>query len=91
MQNDRINEAHENEIIRMIKPVMLIKLGFSVNFPQDMMRILKEILGLGLFLPSTMIVIQVLRLYLGNKRIKSNASRMIAVIEEEMWVEGGRN
>ena len=55
------------------------------------MHVSKDMLGLGLFLPSTMIAIQAMRMYLGNKRISSNASRMIAVLEEQIWVEEGRN
>ena len=54
-------------------------------------HMLKEMLGLGLILPKTMIAIQGLQMYLGNKRIKSNASRMIRVLEEQIWVESGLN
>ena len=55
------------------------------------MYVSKEMLGLGLLLPSTMIAIQGLKLYLGNKRCVSNVSRMINALEEMMWVEGGLN
>ena len=53
------------------------------------MYVLKEILGLKLFLPSTMIAIQDLKLYLGDKRCLLNASRIINALEEIMWIEGG--
>ena len=38
-----------------------------------------------------MIVMHGLKLYLGNKRIKLNAARIINILEEQMWVEGGLN
>ena len=38
-----------------------------------------------------MVAIQGLRMYFGNKRIKSNAARTIKVLEEQIWVEGGLN
>ena len=75
----------------MCKEPILSKLGFSSNFPRDVMHVSKESLGLGLFLPSTMVAIQGLRMCLGNKRIKSNAARTIKVLEEQTWVEGGLN
>ena len=55
------------------------------------MYVSKEMLGLGLLLPSTMIAIQGLKLYLGNKQCHSNASRIINLLEELMWVEAGLN
>ena len=44
----------------------------------------EDMLGLGLFLPSTIIAFQVMRIYLGNKWISSNASKMIVVLEEQI-------
>ena len=76
-----LNEKEERELRRTCETPILIKLGFSNKFPRDMMCVSKEMLGLGLFLPSTMIAIQALRMCLGNKRISSNASRMIAILE----------
>ena len=55
------------------------------------MYVSKEMLGLGLLLPSTMIAIQGLKFYLENKRCHSNASRIINSLEELMWVEAGLN
>ena len=46
---------------------ILIKLGFSNKFLRDMMRVSKDMLGLGLFLPLTMIAIQAMRMCLGNR------------------------
>ena len=48
------------------------------------MYVSKEMLGLGLFLPSTMIAMQSLKLFLGNKRGTTNAARMINALEESM-------
>jgi len=75
----------------LYETTILRKLGFSINFPRKLMYVLKEMLGLGLLLPSTMIVIQRLKLFFSNKRSKSNLSRMINALEEQMWVEGGIN
>ena len=75
----------------MYEEPILRKLGFSSNFPRNVMYVSKEMLGLGLFLPTTMVAIQGLRMYFGNKRIKSKAARTIKVLEEQMWVEGGLN
>ena len=87
----KLHEREEAELQRLYEPTILKKLGFSVNFPRKVMYVAKEMLGLGLFLPSTMIAIQRLKLFLGNKRGKTNAARMINALEEYMWVEGGLN
>ena len=87
----KLHEKEEIELRRLYESTILRKLGFSKNFPRKIMYVSKEMLGLGLFLPSTMIAIQGLKLYLGNKRSTSNASRMINALEEMMWVEGGLN
>ena len=71
--------------------LLLCKMGFSSNFPRDVMHTSKEMLGLGLFLLSALITIQGLKLYFGNKRIKMNAARMADALEEQMWVESGLN
>ena len=80
----KLNEKEEIELRWLYEPTILKKLGFSVNFPRKIMYVSKEMLGLGLLLPSTMIAIQGLKLYLGNKRCASNASRMINALEEMM-------
>ena len=79
-----LNLKEEKELRKIYEMPILIKLGFSNKIPRDRMCVSKDILGLGLFLPSIMIAIQAMRIYLGNKRISSNASRMIAVLEEQI-------
>ena len=78
----RIHEKEEQELRRLYEVPLLNKLGFSDTFLRDMMYVSKEILRLDLFLPKTMIAMHRLKLYLGNKRIKLNAARIINVLEE---------
>ena len=61
------NLKEEKELRRIYETPILIKLGFSNKFPRDIMCISKDILELELFLPSTMIAIQAIRMYLGDK------------------------
>ena len=63
----KLNENEENELRRLYEAPMLNKLGYSINFPRDIMYISKEMLGLGLFLPSTIIDMHKLALFLRNK------------------------
>ena len=79
-----LNEKEENELRRLHEAPMLNKLGLRSTFPRDMMHVSRDMLGLGLVLPTTMIAIQVIRMCFGNKRIKSNAARMIKVLEEQI-------
>ena len=87
----KLHEREELELRRLYEPTILRKLGFSITFPRNVMYASKEMLRLGLFLPSTMIAMQSLKLFLGNKRGTTNAARMINALEESMWVEGGLN
>ena len=80
----KLHRNEELELRRLYESTILRKLGFSVNFPRKLMYVSKEMLGLGLLLPSTMIAIQGMKLYLGNKRSQSNASRIICSLEELM-------
>ena len=66
----KMNQREEEELRRIYKAPMLIKLGFSINFPREIMCMSKEMLGLGLFKPSAMIAIQALRMCFGNKCVK---------------------
>ena len=87
----KLHEREELELRRLYEPTILRKLGFSVTFPRNVMYLSKEMLGLGLFLPSTMIATQSLKLFLGNKRGTTNTARIINALEESMWAEGGLN
>ena len=64
-----LNEKEENELRRLYETPTLNKLGFSSNFPRDMMCASQDMLRLGLVLPTTMIEIQGLRMCFGNKRL----------------------
>ena len=77
-----LTAKEEIELRKLCEEPMLRKFGLSSNFPRDVMHVSKEMLGLGLFLPSTMTATQGLRLHLGNKRIKSCAARIVRALEE---------
>ena len=62
-----LNLKEEKELRRACETPILTKLGFSSKFPRDMMHVSKEMLGLGLFSPSTMIAMQALRMCLGHE------------------------
>ena len=87
----KLYKREENELRKLYEAPLLNKLGFNINFPRDVMYIFKEMLGLGFFLPLTMIAIHNLILFIGNKRLKTNVSRMINILEEQMWIEAGLN
>ena len=70
----KLSDDEENELRRLYKAMLLSKLGFSVNFPRDVMYVSKEMLGLGFFLPSTMIDMYKLALFVENKRLKMNVA-----------------
>jgi len=61
----KLHEKEEMELRRLYETTILRKLGFSTNFPRKIMYVSKEMLGLGLLLPSTMI-----RDDVGRRRIK---------------------
>ena len=62
----KLNEREDIELRKVYEAPLLSKLGFNVNFPRDIMYVSKEMLGLGMFLPTAMIAIQGLKLCLGN-------------------------
>ena len=78
----KLDNKEEVELIKIYKVLLLRKLDLSIKFPWAVMHTSKELLGLGFMKPKTIIAIQVLRLYLSNKRIKFTVSKMISAVEE---------
>ena len=65
----KLHEKEELELRRFYESTTLRKLEFYTNFSSKLMHVSKEILGLGLLLPSIIIAIQGLKLYLENKDV----------------------
>ena len=63
----KLQEQEKLELRRSCESAALRKLDFSITFLRKVMRALKEMLGLGLFIPSSVIAVQKLRLFLEIK------------------------
>jgi len=84
-------ESNEiKELKRMYEGPILKKLGFSKNFPRNVLYSRKSALGIGLMDPNTIMDTLKLRLYLGNKRKKGNAYEALRAQEELLQVDAGR-
>ena len=64
----KITPKQEEILIRISKPVILVKLGLSEKFLRIILYARKTALGIGIMKPSTIIAILVIKLYLGHKR-----------------------
>ena len=69
---------------------MLLKLGLSRKFPRIALYSRKSALRVGLMLPSTLIAVLKLKLYVGNIRKLGNAADSIKVQKGYQEVEAGR-
>ena len=70
---------------------MLNKLELSKTFPKVLLYSRKAFLGVGLITPETVMAIAILKLYLGYKRIKRNATTIIKVEEEIVQTMSSQN
>jgi len=57
-------------------------LGLSVKFPRIVICESKDSLGLGIIKPRTMVVIYIMKMYLGNKRYGSEVAKLAETLEE---------
>ena len=85
-----LNKQQENELGRIYEEPMLLKLGLSRKFPRTALYSRKSALGVGLILPSTLIAVLKLKLYVGNIRKLGNAADSIKVQKGYQEVEAGR-
>ena len=69
---------------------MLLKLGLNKNFPQNVLCSRKSTLRIGIMPPSMTLFMLKAKSYAGNVRVKGITSEVIAVQEEHMQVEAGR-
>ena len=80
----------EQELKRLYKEPLLIKLGLSRNFPRQVLYSRKSALGIGIMIPSTIINMLKAKLYIGNVRREGVAKEAIDLQEEYLRVEAGR-
>jgi len=85
-----LTDNQEKELKKIYEEPLLIKLGFSRNFPRRVLYSRKSALGIGIMKPSTIINILKVKLYLGNKRKEGVANEAIKLQEEYLVVEAGR-
>ena len=81
----RVIELHrkeENELKRIYKESILIKIGFSWKFLQTVMCTRKSTLKIDLMIPNTIIKMLKLKLYIGNKWNEGNTGEAIKAQEE---------
>ena len=86
-----LNEKQELELRKLYEEPMLIKLGFSRNFPRKVLYMRKSALGIGLMAPKTIIDTMKLKLYIGNVRRIGNATQALDIHHDFQQIEAGRN
>lgn len=86
----KLNKQQEKELRRIYEEPMLIKLGLSRKYPRTALYSRKSALGVGLMLPSTLLAVLKLKLYIGNMRKLGNAAEAIQVQLDYQEVEAGR-
>jgi len=74
-----LNEKQELELKKLYEEPILMKLGFSRNFPRKVLYMRKSALGIGLMTPKTIIDIMKLKLYVGNVRKIGNAQKALEI------------
>jgi len=72
----------EKELMKISEPILLKKMGLSINFPRKLLYARKSALGVGLIKPSTMILILSMRLYAGHVRAGDRISNIIRINKE---------
>ena len=86
-----LNDKQEKELRRIYEEPMLRKLGLSVKFPRTALYSRRSALGVGLILPSTLIAMLKIKLYIGNIRKLGHATDSIKMQEDYQEIEAGRN
>ena len=89
-----IIELHEKEeeiLKKEYEETILVKLELSKKFPRSILYMRKLALVIGLIRLSTAIQLQVIKLYIGNKRAQNTISKALTLYEEMIFVEKGRN
>ena len=87
----KLSPKEEQELRRLYEAPMLMKLGFSRNFPRHTLYSRRSALGIGLMKPNTIIDMMKLKLYLGNKRKLGNTNEAVVAQEDMRNIEAGRN
>ena len=86
-----LRTKEDQELRKIYEAPILLKLGFSKNFPRTILCTRRSALRIGLMMPQTIIEILKLKLCIGNKRKKWNAYEAVKAQEDIIRVEAGRN
>ena len=86
-----LSEEQEIELKKIYEEPLLIKLGLSRRFPRAVLHSRKSALGIGIMTPRTIIDILKAKLHVGNVRREGETNAAIALHEELLVVEAGRN
>ena len=87
----QLNEKQEIELKRLYEEPLLMKLGFSRNFPRKVLYMRKSAFGIGIMAPKTILDTMKLKLYIGNVRRNGNAGKAIEIHQDFRQIEAGRN
>ena len=83
---------NEEKILKAIyEEPILIKLGYSKKFPRRVLYMRKNVLGIGLLRPKTIMKILALKLYIGYKRVNTIINQLINTIEDIHFVKSSYN
>ena len=85
-----LNLRQEKELNRNYEEPLLVKLGLSRNFPQSVLCSSKSALGIRIMTSTIIIEILKAKLFLGNVRVGGNTAKALAVQEEYLALEAGR-
>jgi len=82
--------SKQEEILKKIyEPIILQKLQLSIKFPRKILYARKSALGVGLMAPSTIIDSLALKAYVSHQRGESNISKIIQILEQNVWLQYG--
>ena len=84
-----ILDTQEKKLKPIYENTILNKFGLSEKFLHEVLYMRKSALGLGLIKPSTVIELQVLKLYVGYYRSKTKLAKLNRINDELQMIEEG--
>ena len=84
-----ISRRQEELLKKTCKLITLRKLKLSTKFPRNILHTRKLALGVRSMAPSTVINILALRAHISHQRGESNISKIIQILEENVWIQCG--
>ena len=82
-----ISELQDLFLRSLYKMIILKKLGLGATFPQLILYIRQNIMGVRLIKLSIAIAMLVSKLYIGNRRDKTRVRKLISIIDEKLTIE----